>query len=106
MRRKADELEVLAAAYLCGQEKVQAEIAKTLGVSQSVVSRLLQQAKTLGWLESKVRFAAEKISSQRMAEIEVRVSPYKLRKQLRRLAEENGAVPPLSIRVCSSGSHA
>lgn len=76
MRRKTLPLDKQVAAYMYAeQRRSQQYIAKFLGVSQSVVSRLLKEAQTDGLLETRVRFISRKISPEQMHEIEARASP-------------------------------
>jgi predicted transcriptional regulator len=51
MHRKATEIEILAAAYLSGEGKKQTEIVAILGISQTVVSRILAKTKGTYWRE-------------------------------------------------------
>jgi DNA-binding transcriptional regulator LsrR (DeoR family) len=82
MRRKAGDLEVLAAAYLYGQGQTQDMVGRTLEVSQSVVSRLISEAVRKGYLETKTRFVRERVSAEEFARIEARVRPARLQKVL------------------------
>ena len=62
MEKKADDVYIVAAAYLSGQGKTQEEIAIDLGISQALVSRLIRRAKEKQYLET--RFVSEKVSDE------------------------------------------
>src|ERR1035441_9884385 len=89
MRRKADELEVLAAAYLCGQQQKQESIGRSLGLSQSVVSRLLARANREGYLETSIRFMSERVRTEDMERIQARVRPAPLQELLSKIKRVN-----------------
>ena len=65
MEKKADDVYIVAAAYLSGQGKTQEEIAIDLGISQALVSRLIRRAKEKQYLET--RFVSEKVSDEDLA---------------------------------------
>ena len=74
MPEKQDrQLNAQAAAYLYARGLPQVEIARQLGLSQSGVSRMLQEAERRGWLLlSRVEFAKERIGEDRLKQIEAR----------------------------------
>ncbi|MGA2909395.1 MAG: hypothetical protein ABSE36_16965 [Terracidiphilus sp.] len=71
MEKKADDVYVVAAAYLSGQGKTQEEIAIDLGISQALVSRLIRRAKEKQYLET--RFVSEKVSDEDLARAKARL---------------------------------
>jgi len=100
--RKIGEVEMQAAAYLYSQKYPREEIKKILHLSQSTVSRSIKHAEKEGWLEVNIRFAKEKLSSERMEEIEAIASPQKhLKKQLDEFATKYGGPAP-NLRVFPS----
>lgn len=99
MRRKAEELEIQAAAYLYSQpEYQQADIGKILNLSPAVVSRAIDHAKNQGWLESKPRFVSTRFPPQRIEEIKARIAPQSLRGPLEKLREKHGGIIP-EVRI-------
>ena len=71
MEKKADDVYIVAAAYLSGQGKTQEEIAIDLGISQALVSRLIRRAKEKQYLET--RFVSEKVSDEDLARAKARL---------------------------------
>ncbi len=104
MRRKVDELYVIAVAYLSGQQKTQEGIARSLGISQSLVSRLTSQAKRAGLLEEKIRFVSERISAEKLALAKARLHAEPLQQILPQIAAwaPGMTAPTLHIYPCHS----
>ncbi len=104
MRRRIEEIDLLACAYLFGEEKhQQQEIARTLHLSQATVSRLIEKARK-EFLRDEIRFLKDKIDNQTMEMILRRISRKDLGKKLEQLSlEHTGKRGPI-VRVFSSGS--
>jgi len=83
MRKKLNDLEIQAAAYLKSLAHTQKEIATFLGLSESSVSRLLNEARAGGYLKEAVpEFDRTKISESIMRDIQARIAPKKLAEAL------------------------
>ena len=106
MRRKTLPLDKQVAAYMYAeQRRSQQYIAKFLGVSQSVVSRLLKEAETEGLLETRVRFMSRRVSIEQFNEIKARASPRGI-DLARRLSERSKEeVHRLRVEVVPSASN-
>lgn len=105
MNRKTSEIEKLAAAFLAGSEgKTQAEIGRILGISQTVVSRLLTETKERYWRE-RVEFLGDGIDEATLQTVLQRVGKNKLAEALSSLARQGSG--PVSrgpiLRVFSGG---
>jgi DNA-binding transcriptional regulator LsrR (DeoR family) len=79
MRPKASQFHLVAVAYLSANQKTQDQIAADLGISQSLVSRLMREAKKTGILEVKTRFASERVSAEERARVEAKLRTEPLR---------------------------
>ena len=109
MRRKTTLLDKQTAAFMyAAQHRSQEYIADILGISQSVVSRLLKDAETEGFLETSVRFLSRKVNPERMREIEVRASPrgMQLAQKLEAFATGSSHGVALHVRILPSASYA
>jgi DNA-binding transcriptional regulator LsrR (DeoR family) len=105
MRRKVDEIELLAAAYLYGkQQQTQDAIGRTLGLSQSVVSRLIAQAKARGYLETKVAFVDDHLDESMKRRIQERIRPTRLQEILLRISALSGEYTGPVLHVYPSNS--
>ena len=104
MRKKTDDLDILAAAYLCGQQQTQETIARSLGLSQPVVSRLVLRAKQQGYLETRTRFIQDRVGKKDLARIKARVRPAPLTEILSRMAAEGSKKPGPVVHVYPSHS--
>lgn len=99
-RRKIDDVEMQAVAYLYSQKYSREDIKNILCLSQSTVSRSIQRALEAGWLETNVRFVTEHMTPERMQEIEALVSPqHHLTERLHTFAHQHGVLARLHIRV-------
>lgn len=104
MRRKAEELEALAAAYLYGQQQTQEAIGRSLGLSQSVVSRLLSRASRDGYLETTTRFMEERVGEEEMKRVRARVRPARLQEMLSNLSQKASKQAGPTVHVYPSTS--
>ena len=68
--KEINELDVLAAAYLYGQQQTQEAIGRNLGLSQTVVSRLLSDAKKQGYTRKVNTFVRKDLDDAAMARIQ------------------------------------
>jgi len=99
-RRKINDVEMQAVAYLYSQKYSREDIKNILRLSQSTVSRSIQRALEAGWLETNVRFVTEHMAPERMQEIEALVSPqHHLTARLHAFAQQHGVLARLHIRV-------
>ena len=105
MRRKAEKLEFLAAAYLYGKQQTQESIGRILGLSQSVISRLLTDAAKDGYIETKTRFVREKVSEEDMERILARVRPARLQEILSKISVNASNLPGPVVHVYPSHSY-
>lgn len=100
MRRKATEIEEIAAAYLFATEDLtQAEIGKTLGISAPVVSRLLASARRNNYLIEEFRFGEERLQPGTMQAVRQRLSPNALADKLHALSMRTCQRPGPRVRV-------
>jgi DNA-binding transcriptional regulator LsrR (DeoR family) len=109
MRRKTTLLDKQTAAYMYAvQRRSQDYIAGVLGISQSVVSRLLKEAESDGFIETSVRFLTRKVTAERMREIEVRASPRGVHLAQRLEAGARGSTHStgINVRILPSASYA
>jgi DNA-binding transcriptional regulator LsrR (DeoR family) len=101
--RGDEDLYILAAAYLCSNNKFQKEIAAHLDISQPEVSRLLKKARTLGWLKTTPRLDSpdpDLLDKMRMRFF----SSEKLRRRLRELQPRGvGTLRKISIFPSDQG---
>jgi len=97
VKSEPDELDMVTAAYLAGENWKQTAIAVTLGISQAAVSRLIAQARML-YLREEVRFLQEKVSPETMQKVMQRVSRNELGQKLEQLAALAGHRGPM-VRV-------
>jgi DNA-binding transcriptional regulator LsrR (DeoR family) len=101
---ESDDLDMLAAAFLAGEGKKQVEIANTLSLSPTAVSRLLKEARKT-YLRQEVRFLHEKLAPETMKNVLHRASRNQLGDTLNRLALRNGVRGPvLRVYSCHSPS--
>jgi hypothetical protein len=89
---KEPTIDELAVAYLAAEGRTQMEIARTLNLSQSAVSRLYATVK-----QTHIRtiFCTEKVSAGAMQEILRRTSRHALEARLKELAGNNGQQGPV-----------
>ena len=100
-RDEADlELDVQAAAYLAGEDRTQRFIAKAMGKSTPIVSRLLQIARQEGWLEQK--FKPGDLTEEQMRAVRERASAALWSDALRRVLEQVPGPSAPQIRVLPS----
>jgi len=105
MRKKINELDVLAAAYLYGQQQTQEAIGRNLGLSQTVVSRLLSDAKKQGYTRKVNTFVRKDLDDAAMARIQTRVRPvHHLQEILARLSANGSKLPGPVVHVYPSQS--
>jgi DNA-binding transcriptional regulator LsrR (DeoR family) len=103
MQKKADRLEILAAAYLYGQQQTEEAIGRSLGLSQSVVSRLIKIARREGILQTKTTFIKE-LGEDELARILARVRPVELQESLSRVSVKGSKLPGPVLHVYPSHS--
>lgn len=87
MNRKTTEIEKLAAAYLAGQGQKQSDIARALGISQTVVSRMLAETKGKFWRED-VQFLRDAVDEATLQTVLQRVGKNKLASALSAVVRE------------------
>ena len=97
MRRKVEDIDVQAAALLFSQGNRQEDIAASLSLSQSVVSRLLAQARESGLLETTVKLARDKIAD--LETVKARVAHRKLTEKLQNAFDSNPVTKNICVRV-------
>jgi DNA-binding transcriptional regulator LsrR (DeoR family) len=97
-----DDLIMLCAAYLAAMGKKQIEIADTLELSQTTVSRLLKLARR-DYLKEELRFLKEKVDQDTYRLILQRTDRKGLGGRLNEVAERAGCKGPV-LQVFSSGS--
>ncbi len=102
-RGTPDDVEMIAAAYLAGQNRRQIEIAAMLGISQAAVSRYLSRARHQ-YLREEVRFLGDTVPPETMQRVLQRVSRNKLSERLERFANRMGRRAPL-LRVFTCATH-
>ena len=105
MHAKQDrQLSAQAAAYLYARGLPQVEIARQLGLSQSGVSRMIEEAERRGWLvSSRVEFAKDRIGADRLKQIEARIQPPGLAELIWRSLPESQKTLA-SVHLFDSGS--
>jgi DNA-binding transcriptional regulator LsrR (DeoR family) len=107
MPRKSEivekDIELLACAYLAGEQKTQVEIATALGLSQATVSRLLREARK-EFLRDEVRFLREKVNAETMEKVIYRVSRRELGKELHNLSLKHAGIRGPILRVFPGGA--
>ena len=104
MRKKVEELDILATAYLYGQQQTQETIGRSLGLSQPMVSRLVLRAKQQGYLETRTRFIQDRVGKKDLARIKARVRPAPLKEILSKVAAEGSKLPGPVVHVYTSHS--
>jgi DNA-binding transcriptional regulator LsrR (DeoR family) len=104
MRKKVEELDILATAYLYGQQQTQETIGRSLGLSQPMVSRLVLRAKQQGYLETRTRFVEDRVTKEDLARIQARVRPAPLKEILSKVAAEGSKLPGPVVHVYPSHS--
>jgi DNA-binding transcriptional regulator LsrR (DeoR family) len=104
MRRKAEEIEFLAAAFLYGEQQTQESIGRSLGLSQPVISRLLKSAVKDGYIETRTRFIRDKVSEEDMERILARVRPVRLQEILSKINVKDSNQPGPVVHVYPSHS--
>jgi DNA-binding transcriptional regulator LsrR (DeoR family) len=85
-------IDALAAAALSAQGKTQIEIAATLELSQSAVSRYLRDVQDYLWIER--RFQWDKLEPSVQQEVRRRMSPREITERVARLAKEHDQPAP------------
>ena len=101
-KSEPDELDMITAAYLAGENWKQTAIADTLGKSQAAVSRLLSHARHK-YLREELRFLQEKVSPEMMRQVMQRASRNALSEKLGHLAARAGRrAPVLRIFPCKA----
>jgi DNA-binding transcriptional regulator LsrR (DeoR family) len=103
VKKKTDELDMLAAAYLASEGRLQTEIASDLKLSQPAVSRLLSQARKK-YLREEVHFLREHVDDETMQRVLQRTSRLDLSRILNRLAKRFDQPRGPVVRVFPSGS--
>jgi DNA-binding transcriptional regulator LsrR (DeoR family) len=98
MKKKETEIDIVAAAYLAGEGKLQKEIADQLNLSQTLVSRMLAKAKNLYWREE-VTFLRDKIDAQTSRELLDRIGRNDLARRLSELSQRHASRPGPVLRV-------
>jgi hypothetical protein len=105
-KSEPDEIEMIASAYLAGENYKQTLIATTLGISQAAVSRHLARAR-LNYFREEVRFLSEKVAPEIMQRVLQRVSRNDLAEKLDRFAKLHGRrAPVLRVFTCPTSSPA
>lgn len=104
MRAKADTITTIAVAYLAGQGKTQADIARTLQLSQAAVSRILSNSPYLD-KQVRYRFRQDGLSDQDMEAVLKRALVKQLAPRLDKLASENGHPRGPVLGVISTGEN-
>lgn len=103
-RARTTRVDQLAVAYLTSEGRTQTQIAATLGLKQSAVSRLLSKA--VGYLDEqkRYRFREDLLAPGELDVILRRVSHKQLGDRLDEVARANGHVRGPVVRVVSSAS--
>ena len=104
MPKKVDHLEILATAYLYGQQQTQETIGRNLGMSQPVVSRMVQRAKQRGYLETRTRFVEDRVTKEELAKIQARIRPAPLKEILSKVAAQGSKLAGPVVHVYPSHS--
>jgi DNA-binding transcriptional regulator LsrR (DeoR family) len=94
-------IDALAAAYLFAHGKKQADIAGSLGVSQSKVSRQLRHGSD--YIEKKSRFREELLDEETLQQVLWRASPHELREKLKAWAARHHQPPPTVHFTAAAG---
>jgi DNA-binding transcriptional regulator LsrR (DeoR family) len=102
MRLKSDDLLVIAAAYLHGQQKTQETIANSLGISQPLVSRMISRARQNGILETKTRFASERVQPDELERAKAKIRRGPLQDILGKFGNDAAGQPPPIVHVYPS----
>jgi DNA-binding transcriptional regulator LsrR (DeoR family) len=104
-RKKATELDEIAAAYLLANEnRSQATIAELLGVSAPVVSRLIARARKKDYLIKEFRFVEERLKPEMMQAVRQRLSRSRFAGRLDELSRATCGRPGPTVRVFPSSS--
>jgi DNA-binding transcriptional regulator LsrR (DeoR family) len=102
MRPKSDDLLVVAAAYLHGQQKTQEAIAASLGVSQPLVSRLIARARQDGILRTATTFVEDRVDPKELERAKAKIRRGPLQEVLTKIGD--GAVEPPVLHIFPSHS--
>lgn len=97
MRPKSDESLVVAAAYLHGQQKTQEVIAASLGVSQSLVSRLITRARQNGILQTNIVFVEDRVDPKELERAKAKIRRGPLQEILTKIGNVAAEPPVLHI---------
>jgi len=87
-----DDIDALSVAYLAAEGRTQIEIARTLNLSQSAVSRLY---KTVRDSHIRTTFCQDKVSADTLQRIQRRTHPHAVEERLKELAREHGQEGPV-----------
>jgi hypothetical protein len=98
MPAKNDEITAMAIAFLAGKGNTQADIAKTLRVSQAAVSRILRKSPHLEF-QAAYRFREEGLSPETMDQVLKRALVKQLAPRLEAFAKQNGVPRAPVLRV-------
>jgi DNA-binding transcriptional regulator LsrR (DeoR family) len=98
MRKKRNDLEMIAVAYLRSQNNDQHVIAERLKISQSHVSRLIADAKKEGILEETIRFVSDQLPQEKLERAKARLHVEPLEDRIAALSP--GRRPSLHIYPC------
>src|SRR5579871_3652461 len=104
MRPKSDELLVVAAAFLRAQQKTEEAIAASLGVSQSLVSRLITRARQDGILRTSINFVEDRVDPKELERAKAKIRRGPLQEILTKLGD--GAAEPPVLHIYPSHSRA
>ena len=72
--RQAEEIHMLVAAKMYAEGFLQKEIADRLGLSQSVISRLVKVAMKEEYLETEITFNEKKLTKEKLHQVELEIS--------------------------------
>jgi DNA-binding transcriptional regulator LsrR (DeoR family) len=93
LRQRRKDFNALRAAFLFGDHGLsQDEIARMIGVSQPVVSRLLKYAERRKWLERRYRFIPDELPPDRLQYLRRMLHPNKLIDRLTAVQSETGVL--------------
>lgn len=104
LRQHRTDFNAQRAAYLFGEHGLsQSEIARMLGLSQPVISRLLTYAEQRNWLERRYRFIPDGLAPDRLLYLRRLVEPNQLIDRLTAVRSETG-VHVSDVHVVDTGS--
>jgi len=97
------QIEMLAAAFLAGEDKKPKEIATQLGINAVDVSRYLKEARDKRYLMVEARFLPGGIDHDMMEKVRQRVTRQELEDKLNSMPGRPGQAPRVSLRVLLCG---